>query len=110
MLSKEAQGAIFYITEEAATNVRKHAQAENLWIRLYQHGMNVVVEIEDDGVGFNVAELEENYATRGSLGMLNIRERAKLVNGRSVIRSTPGQGTKISITIPVEVPEAEMEP
>lgn len=110
LLSKEAQGAIFYITDEASTNVRKHAEAKNLWIRLYQHGMNAVVEIEDDGVGFDVVALEANYATRGSLGMLNIRERAKLVKGRSVIKSAPGQGTKITITIPVEVPETELEP
>lgn len=111
MLSKEAQGALFYITEEATTNARKHAQARNLWIRLYQRGLNVVTEIEDDGVGFDVVALEANYSTRGSLGMLNIRERAKLVSGRSVIKSTPGQGTKIIVTVPVEeAPEAEFEP
>ena len=105
LLGKEAQGAIFYITDEATTNVRKYAKAKNLWIRLSQRGMNVIAEIEDDGVGFDVAAMETNYATRGSLGMINLRERATLVKGKTIIRSTPGQGTKITVTIPVVLPD-----
>ncbi|HQE92227.1 MAG TPA: GAF domain-containing sensor histidine kinase [Anaerolineae bacterium] len=110
LLSTEAQGAVFYITDEATTNARKYAKAKNLWIRLYRRGMNVITEIEDDGVGFDVAALEANYATRGSLGMINLRERATLVKGKTVIKSAPGQGTKITVTIPVVLPEAEFEP
>lgn len=110
LLSKEAQGAIFYITDEATTNVRKYAKAKNLWMRLSQRGMNVIAEIEDDGVGFDVAAMEANYATRGSLGMINLRERATLVKGKTIIRSVPGQGTKITVTIPVVLPEPEPQP
>jgi signal transduction histidine kinase len=105
LLNKEAQGAIFYITDEATTNVRKYARAKNLWIRLNQRGMNVIAEIEDDGVGFDVAAIEANYATRGSLGMINLRERATLVKGKTVIKSAPGQGTKVTVTIPVASPD-----
>ncbi len=109
-LSKEAQGAIFYITEEATTNARKYAKAKNLWIRLYQRGLNVIAEIEDDGVGFDVAAMEANYASRGSLGMINLRERATLVKGKTVIKSAPGQGTKVTVTVPAQMPAAEVEP
>lgn len=105
LLNKEAQGAVFYITEEATTNVRKYAKAKNLWIRLNQRGMNVIAEIEDDGIGFDVAAMEANYATRGSLGMMNLRERATLVKGKTVIKSAPGQGTKVTVTIPVASPD-----
>ncbi len=105
LLNKEAQGAVFYITEEATTNVRKYAKAKNLWIRLSQRGMNVIAEIEDDGIGFDVAAMEANYATRGSLGMMNLRERATLVKGKTVIKSAPGQGTKVTVTIPVASPD-----
>ncbi len=105
LLNKEAQGAVFYITEEATTNVRKYAKAKNLWIRLYQRGMNVIAEIEDDGVGFDVAAMEANYANRGSLGMMNLRERAMLVKGKTVIKSAPGQGTKVTVTIPITMPD-----
>jgi len=100
-LDKDAQGAIFYIVEEAVTNARKHAEATDLWIRLYTRGMSVVTEVEDNGIGFNVAAVEANYDRRGSLGMLNLRERAMLVNGKTVIQSTPGRGTKIIITVPI---------
>ncbi|MFP4396301.1 MAG: GAF domain-containing sensor histidine kinase [Anaerolineales bacterium] len=105
LLNKEAQGAIFYITEEALNNARKHAKADNLWIRIFKRGMNLITEIEDDGKGFDVAAVKSNYAERSSLGMLNLQERAKLVKGKTVIRSTPGQGTTITVTIPLDTDE-----
>jgi signal transduction histidine kinase len=105
LLSKDAKGAIFYIVEEATTNARKHAQAQNIWIQIYQRGMNVVAEIEDDGIGFDVAALEVDYASRDSLGMINLRERAVLVKGRTVISSTLGDGTKVTVTVPADVPQ-----
>jgi signal transduction histidine kinase len=100
-LDKAAQGAIFYIVEEALTNARKHAEATDLWVRLYTRGMSVVTEVEDNGIGFDVAAVEANYDSRGSLGMLNLTERAMLVNGKTIIQSTPGRGTKITITVPI---------
>lgn len=102
LLSKDAKGAIFYIVEEASTNVRRHACAKNLWVRLFQRGMSVVAEVEDDGIGFDVAALEIDYANRGSLGLLNLRERAALVKGKTIVVSSPGKGTKITVTVPVE--------
>jgi signal transduction histidine kinase len=109
LLSEEAQGAIFYIMWEAVTNARKHAEADNIWIRLYKKGMNVIAEVEDDGVGFDVAAMESNYASRGSLGMINVRERATLVGGKTIIRSSPGRGTTVRVTIPVDQPEPKRE-
>ncbi len=101
LLESDAQGAIFYIVEEAITNARKHAKAKNLWIRIYQRGMSIITEIEDDGKGFDVAKVEAGYAERSSLGMLNLQERASLVGGKTIIQSTPGQGTKVTITVPI---------
>ncbi|RPI97515.1 MAG: hypothetical protein EHM39_09375, partial [Chloroflexi bacterium] len=61
----------------------------------------VVVEIEDDGVGFDVSAVDANYDQRGSLGMVNMRERAELVEGTLRIQSAPGRGTKITILLPI---------
>ncbi len=105
LLSKDAKGAIFYIVEEATTNARKHAQAGNIWVQIYKRGMNVVTEIEDDGIGFDVTALEVDYANRDSLGMINLRERAILVKGKTIISSTPGAGTKVTVTVPFDVPQ-----
>ncbi len=69
LLSKDAKGAILYIVEEASANARKHAEATNLWVRLYQRGMSVVAEVERTMArGFDVAAMEADYANRGSLG------------------------------------------
>lgn len=101
LLESDAQGAIFYIVEEAIANARKHAQAKDLWIRLYQRGMSVIAEVEDNGKGFDVAKVEAGYAERSSLGMLNLQERSSLVGGKTVIQSKPGKGTKITVTVPI---------
>ncbi|HUM35449.1 MAG TPA: ATP-binding protein, partial [Anaerolineae bacterium] len=99
-LSKEAQGALFYIIEEAITNARKHANASDLWIRVFRKGLSVIAEVEDNGKGFDVAAVESNYTERSSLGLLNLYERATLVNGKTVIQSAPGKGTKVIISVP----------
>lgn len=100
-LSKDAQGTLFYIIEEAITNARKHAEATDLWIRLFKRGLSAIAEIEDNGKGFDVAAIEEGYAQRSSLGLLNLHERAALISGKTVIQSTPGKGTKVIVTIPL---------
>ncbi len=96
------QGVVFYIVEEAVTNARKHANASNIWVRLrpLQQGM-AVLEIEDDGVGFDVEAVNNAYEKRSSLGMVNLRERAELVNGLLNVQSAIGKGTKVSVYIPL---------
>jgi signal transduction histidine kinase len=96
------QTIIFFIAEEAISNARKHAQAAHVWVRLNPLEKDLVVlEVEDDGVGFNVSSLNTSYEHRGSLGMVNMRERAELVNGLFQISSTPGEGTTIRVIIPL---------
>jgi len=96
------QGVVFYIMEEAVTNARKHASATNIWVRLrpMEQGM-AVLEVEDDGVGFDVNAVSRAYDKRSSLGMINLRERAELVNGILNLQSTPGKGTKVSVYLPL---------
>ncbi|MCJ7566293.1 MAG: histidine kinase [Anaerolineales bacterium] len=101
------QGVIFFIVEEAVNNARKHANAKHIWIRLKRRGDTLLLEIEDDGVGFNVEQVQANYEKRGSLGMVNLYERAELVNGILKIDSQPGRGTRILVTIPATIEAAE---
>jgi signal transduction histidine kinase len=101
-VSKDAQGAIFYIIEEAVGNARKHSQAKHIWIRLYENAAQLVAEVQDDGVGFEVQEVQASYDKRGSLGMVNMNERAALVNGSLSIASAPGQGTRVTLTMPLK--------
>jgi signal transduction histidine kinase len=101
------QGVVFFIVEEAVNNARKHAQAENIWVRLKRRGELLQLEVQDDGVGFNVSKVEASYDQRGSLGMVNLRERAEMVNGVMRIDSVPGRGTRVAVTIPMTIEAAE---
>lgn len=99
------QGVLFYIVEEAVTNARKHARADHIWVRLTRSTDTLSLEIQDDGVGFDVAAVSANYEQRGSLGMINLHERAELLNGLLRVDSVPGRGTRIQATVPL-TPEA----
>ena len=100
-LDKNVQGVIFYIIEEAIGNARKHAEAEKVQVRLYIQNSTFVAEVEDDGCGFDVDAVQMRYDERGSLGMINMYERAELVGGSLAISSVPGQGTRITLSVPL---------
>ncbi len=108
LLEMTKQAVVFYIAEEAVTNARKHAQAPNIWVRLKLLKDELcLLEIEDDGIGFDVNAVDSTYHERGSLGMVNLRERSELVNGVLHIKSTPGKGTQIQVVIPLSEDAAD---
>ena len=96
------QGALFYIAEEAVNNARKHAEAAHIWVRLRGEDDQFIIEVEDDGVGFNVGSVDAYYEQRGSLGFVNMRERADLIDGILHIESAEGKGTRITLTVLLE--------
>jgi signal transduction histidine kinase len=98
------QGVIFYIIEEAVNNARKHASADVIAVRLRQMDVGIgLLEIIDNGLGFDVKAMTQAYDKRAnsSLGMINLRERAELVNGLFQLDSSPGKGTKVQVYIPL---------
>jgi signal transduction histidine kinase len=98
------QGVIFYIIEEAVNNARKHASAPVIAVSLRQMDAGIsLLEITDNGMGFDVKAMTEAYDKRASssLGMVNLRERAELVNGLLQIDSALGKGTKVQVYIPL---------
>ncbi len=102
------QGLLFYIIEEAMSNARKHARAASIWVRLRSFRAGIaVLEIEDDGAGFDVMAVEQVYDKRSSLGLINLRERTELINGVLDLSSTIGRGTKVSVFIPLTREAAE---
>ncbi len=96
------QGVIFYIADEAVTNARKHANADHIWVRLKPVEKDLaLLEIADDGDGFDVEAVNASYEHRGSLGMVNLRERSELLNGVLQLDSVRGQGTRVRVYIPL---------
>ncbi|MCZ7552739.1 MAG: hypothetical protein B6D39_06305 [Anaerolineae bacterium UTCFX2] len=102
LLESGKQGVVFYIIEEAVNNARKHAQANHIWVRLklLREGLSYL-EVEDDGRGFDPSEVDASYETRGSLGMINLRERTELLNGVLRIDAAKGRGARIQVIIPL---------
>lgn len=102
------QGVLFYIAEEAVNNARKHAEAEQITVRIKKTKPEVVLlEIEDDGVGFNIGAVDAGYENRGSLGMVNMRERTEMVNGIIKLDSQEGLGTWIRVWVPLSEEAAD---
>lgn len=94
----ELSTAIYRITQETLTNINRHAQAENAYIRLYSTDKHLVLEIRDDGVGIDV---ERAFKSK-SLGLFGIRERIKNWDGTLDISGVPNEGTTIKISIELE--------
>ncbi|MGB9724056.1 MAG: GAF domain-containing sensor histidine kinase [Chloroflexia bacterium] len=101
-LDPKTEATVFIIMQEAVNNARKHARAKNIWLRLREEGENLVASVQDDGVGFDLEAVRASYERRGSFGLLNMEERARLVGGRTEIRSAPGRGTAVIISVPLE--------
>jgi signal transduction histidine kinase len=102
------QGVIFYIAEEAVNNARKHANAGHIWVRLKPAGEDLaLLEIEDNGKGFNVDAVGAGYEKGSSLGMVNMRERAELLNGILQVESGEGRGTRVQLLVPLSEEAAD---
>jgi signal transduction histidine kinase len=96
------QGVIFYIVEEAVNNARKHAKAGHVWVNLHQLEQGLaLLEIQDNGIGFDVEAVNRSYDQRGSLGLVNLRDRTELVNGVLDVQSVSGKGTRVQVYIPL---------
>jgi len=101
-LEMSKQTIIFYIAEEAINNACKYAQANHIWVRMKDYDKDLVMlEVQDDGVGFDKSNVESSYEQRGSLGLKNMNERAEMVNGIFRLESAIGKGTIIRVLIPM---------
>ncbi len=95
LLSAEKETEIYYIVEEALNNILKHANAKTVVIKMKQRKASVYIEIADTGCGFDPDKVEF-----GGKGLGNIKERAKRINGKLTIVSSPDHGTTITLVVP----------
>src|SRR5215475_2325390 len=97
-LEQACATAIFRIFQEAVTNIVRHAEASHIQVRLEQHATAVLLEVADNGKGVSRRRLTDH----NSLGILGMRERARLWGGYVTINSTPGVGTTVTVWLPRE--------
>ena len=103
-LPPDLEVACFRFVQEAFTNVVRHAQATRVTVRLRKRDGDLELTVEDDGVGFDVAETFENAAKGESIGLLGMRERAQLASGEMEILAAEGQGAIIRARFPLGAP------
>jgi signal transduction histidine kinase len=97
-LNEDQTVAIFRIVQESLTNVTRHAEASHVEVTLSQNADDLIVEVRDDGKGFDSADA----AGKKSFGLLGMRERAAVLGGGINITSAPHQGTVVRVHIPIK--------
>lgn len=93
----DLESLLFRIFQEALTNCAKHAHATSVMVTLNHGGRPIVLTVADNGAGFDPEQLGK--AGRPGLGLINMREMAEVADGRFIIESAPGKGTRIHVEI-----------
>ena len=96
-LPPRVEAALYRVSQEALANVARHARADRATVRLVVTPELVRLAVEDDGRGFDASRVPE-----GRHGIVGMRERAEMLGGEFGLRSTPGRGTIIEVTVPLE--------
>jgi len=96
--------ALVRIVQESLSNARDHSRAKSVTITIEAGPQHTVLEISDDGRGFDVARTLVRAARRGRFGLLGMSERVRLLGGRFDVQSSPGGSTVISVLLPVWKP------
>ncbi len=100
-LPHEIEAATFIIIQEAINNARKHSESPEITIYLYEEEGHLVASVRDRGLGFNLSAVEANASNRNSLGLINMRERARLIGAEFRIRSAVDVGTTVELRLPL---------
>jgi signal transduction histidine kinase len=100
LLPPEFEVNLFRIIQETLNNVLKHARASRAKVTLTKERAHLRLVVEDDGRGFDASRLASLAPDQQGLGLHEITERAKMMRGRAVIQSRPGQGTRLTVEVP----------
>jgi PAS domain S-box-containing protein len=95
------QTAVYRIVQEALSNVAKHADASRVRLSCREDEDRLIIEVRDWGRGFRLPTLPQPGERGYSVGLLGMRERAGLIGGNVTIESEPGEGTTVTISVPV---------
>ena len=102
-LSAEARLAVFRIVQEAINNAKRHSGAGSATVRYWREGQVVRVVVADSGGGFSPDALDPQR----SVGLASMRERSRIVGGRLTVSSSPGNGTSVTLEMPITFPKRQ---
>jgi len=96
------------IVQEAIANIVRHARAESAYISLEFKEKSIGVQVEDDGIGFDLWRRFSSTGAKVSAGLLGMKERAELLGGTLTIHTSPGGGTRVAAEIPVDLEQGDV--
>ena len=108
-LPEDLETLAYRVVQEALSNAGKHAGAQHVSVNVEADGSQLKIEVEDDGCGFEAGNTRE-FLRQGRVGLASMRERVELASGTFVVRSSPGRGTAIMATLPVNDSPAGRQP
>lgn len=100
-MGNETQVLLYKTVRELMINVAKHAQARRLKVSIAREGENLLVEVADDGVGFDPVQIDLQSGRTRSFGLFSVRERLRRIGGCLEVKSEIGRGTKILLKAPI---------
>jgi PAS domain S-box-containing protein len=107
-IPQDLETLAYRVVQEALSNSAKHAKPESVTVSVGTTGGQLRVEIADDGVGFDSSRARE-YLQTGRVGLASMRERVELANGTFMVHSTPGRGTTVLASLPLDAVPAPRE-
>lgn len=108
-LPPEIETVCFRVTQEAVTNIIRHARATHAWVSLQSQNGELDLTIRDDGVGFNVETAFRQAMGGASMGIVGLQERVLFAGGRFAIESTPADGTRVRVRLPLPPDQKRVE-
>ena len=101
-MDESLEVALYRIAEEALNNTLKHAQATSVVISLHAFDSRVILEISDDGIGFDPQDQGNRRQREAGMGLQNMRERTAALGGQIEIQTRPGEGTTVKVEVEVQ--------
>ena len=108
-MEEDIRVTLFQVARELIMNAVKHSEAESLDVSIRRDDGNIVIGIEDDGIGFDTSEIEQLKLKNKGFGLFNIKERLKLLGGKVEIESEPGRGTCVTVAAPLNIGRRERD-
>jgi signal transduction histidine kinase len=100
-LDHDVRILLFQAVSELLVNVVKHSQARNVAVSIWSEAEELKIDVDDNGIGFEVEKIGARWWGGGGFGLFSIRERLQPFGGRLEVKSVPGTGTRVTLTVPL---------
>jgi signal transduction histidine kinase len=98
-LPREVELALYRISQEALNNILRHSKAKHVDLNITFGVHEIILDIRDDGIGFQTPKSPTDFAPSGHFGLLGMRERADLIGARLEVQSEAGKGTRLTVRV-----------